>query len=355
VGIATQKPELRSKFAGTPEMVAAYLTAVAGDVRVRLASLGLRSLTEAVGRTDLLRQRSSSSGADVVDLSVLLDPPADERSFTGTLALQRMHSALGDRLYEDAWPAIRDGRTIRLAYRIGNGDRTVGARLGGAIGHEFGEGSPPGRASVAFRGHAGQSFGAFLAAGVEFHLVGEANDYVGKGMGGGRIVITPPSDDAGDPWLAGNTVLYGATGGELFVAGRVGERFAIRNSGALAIVEGAGEHACEYMTGGSVVVLGPVGMNVGAGMTGGRAFIWDPDWTLDRSLNDELVEHRPLDEDEADELRALLTRHASLTGSRALAMLDGWSSAQREFRLVLPRPEVAAITRRNEGTRAAKG
>jgi glutamate synthase (ferredoxin) len=355
VGIATQKPELRSKFAGTPEMVAAYLTAVAGDVRVRLASLGLRSLTEAVGRTDLLRQRSSSSGADVVDLSVLLDPPADERSFTGTLALQRMHSALGDRLYEDAWPAIRDGRTIRLAYRIGNGDRTVGARLGGAIGHEFGEGSPPGRASVAFRGHAGQSFGAFLAAGVEFHLVGEANDYVGKGMGGGRIVITPPSDDAGDPWLAGNTVLYGATGGELFVAGRVGERFAIRNSGALAIVEGAGEHACEYMTGGSVVVLGPVGMNVGAGMTGGRAFIWDPDWTLDRCLNDELVEHRPLDEDEADELRALLTRHASLTGSpRALAMLDGWSSAQREFRLVLPRPEVAAITRRNEGTRAGK-
>ena len=150
-------------------------------------------------------------------------------------------------------------------------------------------------------------------------------------------------------------MLYGATGGELFVNGRVGERFAIRNSGALAVVEGAGEHACEYMTGGTVVILGPVGMNVGAGMTGGRAFVWDPDWTLDRHLNDELVEHRALEDDEAEELRELLTRHAALTGSpRALAMLDDWDRAPREFRLVLPRPEVAAITRKNEGTRATK-
>jgi glutamate synthase (ferredoxin) len=267
-----------------------------------------------------------------------------------------MHSPLGDRVHDDAWPAIRDGRSVRLAYEIGNGDRTVGARLGGAIGHAHGEGPPPGTASIAFRGHAGQSFGAFLAAGVEFHLVGEANDYVGKGMGGGRIVITPPAGDVGDPWLAGNTVLYGATGGELFVNGRVGERFAIRNSGATAVIEGAGEHACEYMTGGTVVVLGPVGMNVGAGMTGGRAFIWDPDWTLDRYLNEELVEHRPVEDEEAAEVRALLTRHAALTGSpRALAMLDDWPRAHKEFRLVLPRPEVAAITRKNEGTRASKG
>jgi len=356
VGIATQKPELRAKFAGTPEMVAAYLTAVAEEVRMRLAALGLRSLDDAIGRTDLLRQRAVGSRADTVDLSTMLGPvPPEDRRFIGTLALQRPRSALGDRLYEDAWPAVRDGRSLRLAYDIGNGDRTVGARLGGAIGHEFGEGAPPGFAFVAFRGHAGQSFGAFLASGVEFFLVGEANDYLGKGMGGGRIVITPPSDDAGEPWLAGNTVLYGATGGELFVNGRVGERFAIRNSGATAVVEGAGEHACEYMTGGTVVVLGPVGMNVGAGMTGGRAFVWDPDWTLDRYLNPELVEHRALDPDETVELKALLTRHASLTGSpRALAMLDDWPQVTKEFRLVLPRPEVAEITRRNEGTRAAK-
>jgi glutamate synthase (ferredoxin) len=357
VGIATQKPELRAKFAGTPEMVAAYLTAVAEDVRSRLASLGLRSIDEAVGRTDLLRQRSAAgSRADAVDLTPLLAPAGEERAFSGTLALQRMRSPLGDRVYADAWGAVREGRSLRLAYDIGNGDRTVGARLGGAIGHEFGEGPPPGFALVAFRGQAGQSFGAFLADGVEFFLVGEANDYVAKGMGGGRIVITPPGDDAGDPWLAGNTVLYGATGGELFVNGRVGERFAIRNSGATAVVEGAGEHACEYMTGGVVAILGPVGMNVGAGMTGGRAFVWDPDWTLDRYLNGELVEHRALDDDEAAELRALLTRHAALTGSpRALAMLDDWPTAHREFRLVLPRPEVAAITRKNEGTRAARG
>jgi glutamate synthase (ferredoxin) len=355
VGIATQNPDLREKFAGTPEMVAAYLTAVAEDVRSRLASLGLRSVDEAVGRTDLLRQRPEGSRADSVDLTPLLLPPAAERGFTGALALQRMRSELGERVFEDAWPAVRDGESIRLAYDIGNGDRTVGARLGGAIGHEFGEGAPPGFALVAFRGHAGQSFGAFLADGVEFFLVGEANDYVAKGMGGGRIVITPPSDDAGDPWLAGNTVLYGATGGELFSAGRVGERFAIRNSGAIAVVEGAGEHACEYMTGGTVAILGPVGMNVGAGMTGGRAFMWDPDWTLDRYLNGELVEHRALDDDEATELRTLLTRHAALTGSpRALAMLDDWPGVRKEFRLVLSRPEVAAITRKNEGTRASK-
>jgi glutamate synthase domain-containing protein 2/glutamate synthase domain-containing protein 1/glutamate synthase domain-containing protein 3 len=355
-GIATQRPELRSKFAGTPEMVAAYLTAVAEEVRRRLAALGLRSLGDAVGRTDLLRQRPAGNRADLVDLSPMLEPPGGVRAFTGTLALQRPRSPLGDRVFEEAWPAVRDGRRVRLAFDIGNHDRTVGARLGGAIGHEFGEGAPPGGASIAFRGQAGQSFGAFLAAGVECFLVGEANDYVGKGMGGGRIVITPPADDAGDPWLAGNTVLYGATGGELFVSGRVGERFAIRNSGATAVVEGAGEHACEYMTGGTVAVLGPVGMNVGAGMTGGRAFVWDPDWTLDRFLNAELVEHRPLGDEEAAELRALLTRHASLTGSpRALAMLDDWPEAAREFRLVVPRPEVAAITRVNEGTRATKG
>ena len=194
VGIATQKPELREKFAGTPEMVAAYLTAVAGDVRVRLASLGLRSLDEAVGRTDLLRQRSSGTRADAVDLGVLLAPPADERSFTGTLALQRMHSALGDRVFEDpgrlfamddrsGWRSHRerrpDGRRPTRRRDRPRVRRALAART----------------ASVAFRGNAGQSFGAFLASGVEFHLVGEANDYVGKGMGGGRIVITPPSDD----------------------------------------------------------------------------------------------------------------------------------------------------------------
>ncbi|MBI4261125.1 MAG: glutamate synthase subunit alpha, partial [Actinobacteria bacterium] len=264
-GIATQRPDLRAKFAGTPEMVAAYLRAVAEEVRGLLASLGLRSLDEAIGRTDLLRQREDEGPAGRVDLSSLLVRPVGQRRFVATVPFQRQRGELGDRLYEEAWPAVRDGGTIRLGYEIGNGDRTVGARLGAAIGREFGEGEPGGRAHVTFRGSAGQSFGAFLAAGVELRLAGEANDYVGKGMGGGRIVIVPPEGDAGDPWLVGNTVLYGATGGELFVAGRAGERFAVRNSGATTVVEGAGDHCCEYMTGGTVVVLGPVGLNMGAG------------------------------------------------------------------------------------------
>src|SRR2546425_5391359 len=183
------------------------------------------------------------------------------------------------------------------------------------MGREFGEGALPGKAVVRFNGQAGQSFGAFLAAGVEFTLEGEANDYVGKGMGGGRIVIVPPAGDAGDPWLVGNTVLYGATGGELYVAGRAGERFAIRNSGATAVIEGAGEHCCEYMTGGTVVVLGPVGLNLGAGMTGGEAFVYDPTASMPPRVNPELVEHhRPVEEHLAG-LRALVERHLELTGS----------------------------------------
>src|SRR5947207_10502116 len=289
VGIATQRPERRAKSAGTPEMVVSYVLHVAEEVRHHLASLGLRSFDEAVGRTDLLRQRASGGRADLVDLAPLLVQMEGDRRFVQHVEFDRLRSELGDRLYQDAWEAVRTGREVELSYEIHNADRTIGARLGGAIGHEFGEGSPPGRALVHFAGEAGQSFGAFLAAGVEFHLVGEANDYVGKGMGGGRIVIVPPAQDAGEPWLLGNTILYGATGGELFAGGRAGERFAVRNSGATAVLEGAGDHCCEYMTGGTVVVLGPVGLNLGAGMTGGEVFVYDPEAALPARVNSELV------------------------------------------------------------------
>jgi len=204
-----------------------------------------------------------------------------------------------------------------------------------------------------FRGSAGQSFGAFLAAGTEFRLIGEANDYVGKGMGGGRLVVVPPRDDAGHPHLAGNVVLYGATGGELFVAGRVGERLAVRNSGATAVVEGAGDHACEYMTGGIVVVLGPVGWNLGAGMTGGRAFVLDAADGLAGRVNTELVEMAGPDPEDLGLLRALIERHAELTGSaRAQEVLAAWPEAARRFLLVAPREDVVFITQRNEGTLA---
>ena len=265
-GIATQRPNLRAKFAGTAEGVAQYLLFIAEEVRALLASLGLRSLDEAIGQVELLRQKETGhTRADSLDLSYLLEPPADPaavRRFVAGMDIQRPRSELGRRLAEDAFYALWEGQDLTLEYAITNADRTIGAELGGSIGIEWGDRLPPGTVRARFTGVAGQSFGAFLADGVTLELTGEANDYVGKGMGGGRIVIRPPADDAGEPALAGNTLLYGATGGQLFVAGRVGERFAVRNSGAVAVVEGTGDHACEYMTGGSVVVLGTRGLQL---------------------------------------------------------------------------------------------
>ncbi|GBC87373.1 Ferredoxin-dependent glutamate synthase 2 [bacterium HR12] len=348
-GIATQDPELRARFAGTPEMVTTYLTFVAEEVRRILASLGLRSLGEAVGRVDLLRPRSDVEAP--LDLRPLLRPVPGARRFHAHRPFQRPRSALGDRVFRDAWPIVRDGGIAWLAYPIGNVDRSVGARLGGAIGRRFGTEEPPGRAFLRFDGAAGQSFGAFLSRGVEMRLVGEANDYVGKGMAGGRIVIVPPADDAGDPWLVGNTALYGATGGELFVAGRVGERFAVRNSGAEAVVEGAGDHLCEYMTGGRVVVLGPVGANVGAGMTGGELFAYDPEDRLPTLLNHELVRARRPAPEEAAPAWDLIRRHARATGSpRAMALLADPDGTAAALRLVAPRDDVVRRTREAEGT-----
>ena len=325
VGIATQRPELRAKFAGTPEMVEAFMRAVAQEVRELLACLGFRSLDDVIGRVDLLRAREVDAPADLLDVESLLRRPLGERRSIATDAIVRPASVLGDRLFDTAWPAIRDGAHVELELPIANGDRAVGARLGGAIGRTFGMAAPPGSVRARFHGTAGQSFGAFLADGIELRLTGEANDYVGKGMGGGRIAIAAPPDDAGDPWLAGNTVLYGATGGELFIAGRTGERFAVRNSGALAVVEGVGDHACEYMTGGTVVVLGPVGRNLAAGMTGGELFVHDPHRHVPIRLNPELVEARPASPEALERLQLLVRRHHDLTGSaRAAALLAEW-------------------------------
>ena len=264
--------------------------------------------------------------------------------------MQRPRSALDAQLLEDAFATVWDGGELELEYAITNADRTVGASLGGAIGLEFGELLPPGSATARFTGAAGQSFGAFLADGVTLDLTGEAQDYVGKGMGGGRIVVRAPADDAGDPVLAGNTVLYGATGGQLFVAGRVGERFCVRNSGAIAVVEGAGDHACEYMTGGTVVILGGFGYNLGAGMTGGEAFVFDPDHLLVTRLNRQLVDAALVDDAQAAELRFLVECHRELTGSvRATGMLDDWDRHLAAFWRVAPVSEVDRIERANEG------
>ncbi len=351
-GIATQRPNLRAKFAGTPEGVATYMIFVAEEVRRTLASLGLRSLDEAIGRVDLLRQRQTGEArADALDLSPLLVMPSGDvpLHFVATVPIQQPRSSLDERLLADAFPALWDGKDIELEYEITNADRTVGASLGGSIGLEWGEGLPSGSATARFTGSAGQSFGAFLADGVVLDLIGEANDYLGKGMGGGRIAVRPPAGDAGDPVLAGNTVLYGATGGQVFIAGRAGERFMVRNSGATAVVEGTGDHACEYMTGGTCVILGPFGYNLGAGMTGGQAFVFDPDGLLSARLNPQLVEASKLDDPQSAELRFLLERHRELTGSlRAGEMLDDWDVTLRSFWRVAPVDEVARIERANQ-------
>ena len=364
VGIATQRPELRAKFAGTPEMLEAYLAHVAEEIRHILAGLGLRSLDDAIGRTDLLSQRiTGDARADRMDLSPLLsDDGSGPRRFIHSIPLQRPSSELGDRICLDALKAVLAGAEVRASYPIENADRSVGARLGGALARECGTSAPAGSASFTFSGTAGQSFGAFLTEGIEFILHGEANDYVGKGMGGGRIILRPPANDAGEPHLLGNTVLYGATGGELYCAGKAGERFAVRNSGAAAVVEGVGEHAAEYMTGGTLVVLGPVGHNLGAGMTGGEVFVYDDGIGLPAMVNPELVdahrlsgEHQLLAE-QGLRLRGLIERHERYTGSPAArAILDDWHAALHRFWRVAPRDDVARIESAHEGTVASRG
>ena len=352
VGIATQRPELRAKFAATPEQIQTYLLHVAEDVRRLLSEMGFRTLEEAVGRVDCLRRRQRGDArADLLDLDALLaDPGEGPRRDVGEAHPVAEGGELGERLASDAAAALAGPSLVELSYPICTDDRAVGAALGGLIALAFGSEAPPGRVTARFDGSAGQSFGAFLTSGVRLDLVGEANDYVGKGMGGGRIVIRPPAGDAGDPVLLGNTVLYGATGGELFCAGRAGERFCVRNSGSVAVVEGVGEQACEYMTNGTVVILGGFGRNLGAGMSGGRVYVHDPEDVLPLRLNDDLVTAQPvLAPDE--ELRELIERHVRYTGSAlGQELLDRWEQALHEFRHVVPKANVALLEDEHEGT-----
>jgi glutamate synthase (ferredoxin) len=345
VGIATQRPELRAKFAATPETIESYLLQVAADVRRRLAALGLRSFGEAVGRADLLRRRETvARRASSLELRPLLS--SARGAFAAEQQLHAEGGELGERLARDATAALEDSRIVSLDYRIENRDRTVGARLSGEIAKSFGAEPPPGRVRARFTGAAGQSFGAFLGPGIELELDGEANDGVGKGMGGGRVVVRPPDGDEGNPVLIGNAALYGATGGELFCAGRAGERFAVRNSGAVAVVEGTGAHACEYMTGGTVVVLGEVGPNACAGMSGGELYVIHEGVRFPLRLNKELVMTERITADE--QLLELIELHVEHTGSaRAKALL---ATAVPLVWHVRPRADVAARQGAAEGT-----
>jgi glutamate synthase (ferredoxin) len=356
VGVATQRSDLREKYAGTPEMVATYLLFVAEEVRRGLAAMGARSLDEIIGRVDLLAPRAfDDRRAASLDVGPLLAEPAPgPRRYVESVPVQAPRDRLGDEVFDAVFRSLWSGTGERFGFDIRNTDRTVGARLGGAIGLEFGTRQPERTAEVAFTGEAGQSFGAFLAQGVAFTLTGEANDYVGKGMTGGRIVVRPPDDDAGDPVLVGNTVLYGATGGELFVAGRAGERFGVRNSGARAVVEGTGEHACEYMTGGTVVILGPTGFNLGAGMTGGVCYVHDPSANILARVNTQLVEAQRPEGGELEGVRALVMAHAEATGSlRARRMLDDWDATAAAFWRIAPRGRLSRVERSDQGVGAA--
>ena len=364
VGIATQRLDLRAKFLGKPEMVMAFFRYMAQEVRELLASLGLRSLEEAVGRSDLLRQRQlGQSGADALDLTPVIGSAhlANNavRSHNGGRNALPAEESLNERVMQDTREALAARGPVSLSYTIRNRDRSVGTRLAGAIGQIYGDkGLPDGTITITLCGSAGQSFGAFNAPGVDLLLTGDANDYVGKGMAGGTIVVAPPAGSRFAPHknvIAGNTLLYGATGGELFAAGQVGERFAVRNSGATAVVEGVGDHGCEYMTGGVVVILGDTGRNFGAGMTGGSAFVLDEADTLTQRYNPQLVELRPLSTRDATRVQQLIQRHIELTGSaRGAEVLARWATYRDLFKTVVPRDAVARIENAVEGTEEFK-
>ncbi len=351
-GIATQREDLRRRFRGTPEMVAAYLRGVAEDVRRWLARLGARSLDDVIGRVDLLRPRPvDHPRARTVDLGfVLADPdPARVRPRrAGAGQPRRAEGRLDQQILADISTALEQGRTVDLTYPIAPSDRAVGTRLAGVLAERYGdEGLPPGTVTLRFHGSAGQSFGAFLVPGITVVLEGEANDYVGKGMAGGEIVIRPPAGCAAvveDGVIMGNTVLYGATGGRLFAAGRAGERFAVRNSGAVAVVEGVGDHGCEYMTGGIVVVLGEIGRNFAAGMTGGVAYVLDEAGLLPVRCNPEHVGWSRLEDPDDEALvLGLVAEHARLTGSRrASRILARWGVCAPLFWKVAPRTPTPA-------------
>ena len=353
VGVATQKEALRKRFTGLPEHVVNFFLFVAEEVRQLLSVLGVARLEDLIGRTELLQARSVQlAKTQALDLSCLLDPipaAADRVWLRHDTAAHGNGVILEDQLLADAelMAALdRHGRVARTL-AIVNTDRSVGARLAGEIAARHGNTGFNGQLDLTFEGAAGQSFGAFVLQGMNVRLVGEANDYVGKGLNGGRITVVPPAGghDPGSQVILGNTCLYGATGGELFALGRAGERFAVRNSGARTVVEGAGDHCCEYMTGGVVVVLGSTGRNLAAGMTGGVAFLLDDDGRLAERVNPEIVALCELTTPEQEALlKPLLLSHQQTTGSaKAAAILADWDSWKSRFRVLVPPSEKATV------------
>ncbi|MGK7889976.1 MAG: glutamate synthase-related protein [Leptolyngbyaceae cyanobacterium] len=361
VGVATQQEKLRQRFKGTPEEVVNFFYFVAEEIRSLLAHLGYRSLTELTGRADLLTMREgvSLTKTQAINLDCLLNLP-DTKSDRTWLDHEPVHSngpVLDDTILADAEVQAvltNPGGDVTKTYTVVNTDRTVGTRVAGAIAKQYGNAGLPSTLALTFSGSAGQSFGAFNLPGMVLTLHGEANDYVGKGMNGGEIIIQPPADAAyvaADNVIIGNTCLYGATGGTLYASGQAGERFAVRNSKGQAVIEGAGDHCCEYMTGGVVVVLGSVGRNIGAGMTGGLAYILDTDSHFSEKINPEIVAaQRVMSIAGAAQLKALIQAHGDRTQSpKALEILSNWETYLPQFWQVVPpseadTPEVCDLT-----------
>ncbi|MDT7571293.1 MAG: glutamate synthase large chain, partial [Actinomycetota bacterium] len=342
VGVATQNPELRKKFSGKPEFVVTFFEYIAEEVREILASLGYRTLEELIGHTELLDTRKAiehwkAAGLDLQPVLHQPDVPADAPRTRQTDQDHGLAAALDNELIRLAGPALESGEQVRVELPVRNVNRTVGTMLGAEITRRYrSTGLPDGTVDVTLTGSAGQSLGAFLPKGITLRLFGDANDYVGKGLSGGRVVVRPDRTatfPAQDNVIAGNTLLYGATSGSLFVRGVVGERFCVRNSGATAVVEGVGDHACEYMTGGRVAILGRTGRNVAAGMSGGVAYLLDLD---ERLVNREMVDLEPLDDGDVETLRQMLAEHAAETESPVASALladPDWT----RFTKVMPR------------------
>jgi len=364
VGVATQDPVLRRKFSGKPEYVVNYFFLVAEEARELMAGLGLRKFSDLIGRTDLLDMKKGiehwkAKGLDFSRIFKMPDMPAEVARYNTEKQNHGLEKALDNRLIELARPALERGEKVSIDMPIRNGNRTVGTMLSYEIALRYGhEGLPDGTIRARFAGSAGQSFGAFLAKGVTLDLVGDTNDYCGKGLSGGHIVVSPSPKFRGEPTeniITGNVVLYGAIAGEAYFRGVAGERFAVRNSGARAVVEGVGDHGCEYMTGGTVAVLGVTGRNFAAGMSGGIAYVLDLDGEFLKRCNTAMVDLEPvLSESEqqgklarelwhrgqADEaiLKDMIERHAKLTKSRrAGEILEKWADYRPRFVKIFPK------------------
>ena len=366
VGIATQDPELRARFAGQPEHLVNYFMFVAQEMREIMAELGFRTVAEMVGRVDALdpRQAVDHWKAQDIDLSrMLYHQQAVTPGETVYCSQEQNHGlerALDHQLIALSQPALKDAIPVAITLPISNANRTVGAMLSGRIAKTYGEdGLPPDTIQINFTGSAGQSFGAFLAPGVTLNLAGDTNDYMGKGMSGGRIVVQPHPESPFVPEeniIIGNVAMYGATGGHAFINGVAGERFCVRNSGVRAVVEAVGDHGCEYMTGGVVVVLGPAGRNFAAGMSGGIAFVYDPNGDFPARFNDGLADLEPVtDTADIETLQDLIQEHHRHTGSAPAArILAEWDSALPQFRKIMPRDYRRVLAERQQRETVAR-